>query len=112
MRRTSLSIAFLTLFACDHGDSSGSPPDAPEMLEVQSVTGGAHLTWADGSDDEDEFVVERKGATGDFAEIGRVPFDSTSYHDATATTGTWVYRVGATNHDGESWSDEASVEIP
>ena len=111
MMRTLASIACALLLACDGGDDSGSPPDAPEMLEVAAVTGGAHLTWVDGSDDEDEFVIERKGSDGAFAELGTVPFDTTQYHDGTATTGTWVYRVGARNDAGEGWSAEVSVTI-
>lgn len=109
--RLLVSIACVLLLACDGGDDSGSAPDAPEMLEVAAVTGGAHLTWADGSDDEDEFVVERKDSAGAFAELDSVPFDTTQYHDGTATAGTWVYRVAARNDAGESWSAEVSVTI-
>jgi hypothetical protein len=111
MRRRFAALAFLASFACNDEDSP-APPDAPEMLEVAAVTGGAHLTWADGSDNEDEFVVERKASSGEFEELGTVPFDSTSYHDGTAITGTWIYRVGARNDAGENWSSEATVTIP
>jgi hypothetical protein len=110
MTKPLLIASLVLLLACD-SDDGGDPPAAPEQLEVASVPGGAHITWADASDDEDEFSIERKGATGDFAELGTVPFDTTQYHDATATTGTWVYRVGATNDAGESWSPEVSVTI-
>jgi hypothetical protein len=40
-----------------------------------------------------------------------VPFDTTQYHDGTATAGTWVYRVPARNDAGESWSAEVTVTI-
>jgi large repetitive protein len=111
MSRTVLALPFVLLLACD-SDEPGDPPEAPRELGVAAVTGGAHLTWMDASDDEDEFTIERKGETGAFAELGSVPFDTTQYHDATATTGTWVYRVAATNDAGEGWSEEVSVTIP
>lgn len=110
MSRTILAVTCVLLVACDSSDA-GDPPESPAELEAAAVTGGAHLTWMDASDDEDEFVIERKGATGAFAAVDSVPFDTTSYHDATATTGTWTYRVGAMNDAGESWSEEVSVTI-
>jgi hypothetical protein len=111
MARALIAIPFILCLACDGDDDAGSPPEAPAELAVAAVEGGAHLTWVDASDDEDEFVIERKGETGDFAAVDSVPFDTTSYHDASATMGTWVYRVGAANDAGESWSDEVSVTI-
>jgi len=111
MSRLCLALIFALLLACD-ADDPGDPPEAPRELDVASVTGGAHLTWTDVSDDEDEFAIERRGETGAFAELDAVPFDTTQYHDATATTGTWIYRVGAANDAGESWSEEVSVTIP
>lgn len=105
-----LTLAFALSLACDADDGGPAGPDAPTDLAVAAVTGGAHLTWVDASDDEDEFVIERRG-TGDFAELDTVPFDAVQFHDATATAGTWTYRVGARNDAGESWSDEVSVTI-
>jgi hypothetical protein len=104
-----LTSSFVLALACDSA-SEGMAPDAPTDLEVAAVTGGAHLTWVDASDDEDEFVIERRG-TGDFEALDTVPFDTAQFHDATATTGMWVYRVGARNDDGESWSAEVAVTI-
>lgn len=104
-------LCFALVLACDDGGEA-SAPDAPTDVSVEAITGGAHLTWVDASDDEDEFAIERKGATGAFEEIDTVPFDTAQYHDATATTGMWVYRVGARNDAGETWSSEVSVTIP
>ena len=109
MIKTATSILFVLGLACDSGDTAAAP-EAPDDLEVAAVTGGAHLTWVDASDDEDEFIIERKG-TGEFATVDTVPFDATQFHDATATTGTWVYRVAASNDGGEAWSTEVSVTI-
>jgi hypothetical protein len=111
MFRFAFAIELLLVLACDSSDDSAAAPDAPEQLEVAAVTGGAHLTWADASDDEDEYAIERKNAAGEFEELATVPFDTTQYHDGTATTGTWVYRVGARNDAGDSWSPEVSVSI-
>jgi hypothetical protein len=115
MTRASLRLpvlCFALVLACDDGGGEASPPDAPTDVSVEAVTGGAHLTWVDASDDEDEFAIERKGPSGAFEEIDTVPFDTAQYHDATATTGMWVYRIGARNDAGESWSSEVSVTIP
>jgi hypothetical protein len=113
MSRVLFAIPFLLLSACDadDGGEAGDPPAAPAQLSVSPVDGGAHLTWQDASDDEDEFMIERKGETGAFTAVDSVPFDTTSYHDASVTPGTWIYRVGAMNDAGESWSDEVSVTI-
>lgn len=112
MPRALLSI-LLCVCACDSSDDDAvEPPAAPAQLTVASVDGGAHVTWQDASDDEDEFVIERKGDTVEFTAVDSVPFDTTSFHDATVGTGTWVYRVGAMNDAGESWSNEVSVTIP
>ena len=113
MSRVLIAIPLLLFLACDadDDDDAGDPPAAPEELAVAPADGGAHLTWQDASDDEDEFMIERKGETGAFAAVDSVPFDTTSYHDASVTPGTWVYRVGAMNDAGESWSDEVSVTI-
>lgn len=107
-RPISIIVCVLAL-GCD-AEAKDAPPDAPSDLEVAAVPGGAHSTWVDASDDEDEFVIERRGM-GEFEELGTVPFDTTAYHDGTATKGTWVYRVGARNDAGESWSAEVSVTI-
>jgi hypothetical protein len=111
MFRFAFAIELLLVLACDAADDAGAPPDAPEELEIAAATGGAHLTWADASDDEDEFPIERKGEDGAFEELAAVPFDTTQYHDGTATAGTWVYRVGARNDAGETWAAEVSVTI-
>ncbi|MBA3671332.1 MAG: hypothetical protein H0W68_04840 [Gemmatimonadaceae bacterium] len=57
-------------------DSGGSdaPPAAPTSLAVERLGGGGHLTWADNSDDEEEFMIMRKDGTAAYVELGRVPF--------------------------------------
>lgn len=105
------ALVLLLAVACDPDETEDAVPEAPTDVEVAAVEGGAHVTWVDASDDEDEFIIERKASGEQFARLDTVPFDTTQHHDATATTGTWVYRVGASNAAGESWSDEVSVTI-
>lgn len=100
----------LGALACDADDGGDGPPEAPTELTVEAAGSGAHLTWIDASDDEDAFVIERRGE-GDFAEVDRVPLDAVQFHDAGAGAGAWVYRVGAHNDAGISWSNEVSVTL-
>ncbi|MBX7078424.1 MAG: hypothetical protein K1X88_04485 [Nannocystaceae bacterium] len=111
VRVVSLALGVLApLPACDDADAPQGPA-APRAFEAAAVPGGAHLTWQDASDDEDEFAIERAADGGEFEEIATVPFDTTQYHDDTVTAGSWRYRVGARNDDGEQWSDEVGVTI-
>ncbi len=96
---------------CDESDDAPHGPTAPRNVTAAAVPGGAHLTWEDASDDEDEFGIQRAAEGGAFEEIAAVPFDTTQYHDDTATAGSWRYRIGARNGDGEQWSDEVSVTL-
>ena len=128
--RTHLSIVALCsiLLACggtsEEGDDGGSAgdggggggatsPAAPTDLSGMPMAGGVHLTWTDASTNEDEFVVERAAAEGDFAEVARVVFDANQHHDATLPgPGTYRYRVGASNAAGVSYSATITVEAP
>ncbi|MEJ7728563.1 MAG: fibronectin type III domain-containing protein [Polyangiaceae bacterium] len=68
----------------------------------------------DESDDEDNFVIERKPADGAFAEVITLPFDSTSHHDEGGLTAgeAYTYRVGAENANGISYSAEVTATAP
>ena len=77
------------------------------------LAGGAHLTWADNSSDEDEFMLMRMVDGGEYAELTTVPFDTTQYHDTTVTSGTrYMYMVMATNAAGASESNEVVFDAP
>lgn len=72
-----LPLAVLLLSAaCGCGSMSMS---APSSLSGTAMASGYHLTWKDNSEDEEEFVVERKVDSGAFAEFARVPFNTTQY---------------------------------
>jgi hypothetical protein len=62
------------------------------------------LTWADSSNNEDGFKIERKiGTTGTFSQIASVAANTLSYADANVTAGTtYCYRTSAFNTGGTS----------
>lgn len=54
-----VSIAITLLSACGGDVTGASAPAAPTVLAAAPLAGGAHLTWADNSDNETEFMVMR-----------------------------------------------------
>jgi hypothetical protein len=62
------------------------------------------LNWADNSNNEDGFQIERKaGQTGSYGLLVTLPANSTTYADATVQAGvTYCYRVAAFNSSGQS----------
>lgn len=116
MRIASVAMfSALALGACA-SDSKATVPTAPTMLTVELLSGGAHLTWKDNSDNETQFMVMRKDAAGsaDYAQVASPPFNTTTYHDAPLTSGkTYMYMVSAMNDAGESApSNEVMISIP
>lgn len=67
------------------------------------------LTWADNSDNEVQFSLERaEGADGEFAELARVDADVTTYTDSELKPSTvYRYRVRAGNASG--WSEYSNI---
>jgi hypothetical protein len=89
-----------------HGDAD-APPTAPTNLMVSALSGGAHLTWMDTSNNEDHFMIMRKTTTGTYDDIDMLTFNTTSYHDSSVTAGTaYMYKVVAMNGKGEASSNE------
>ena len=91
------------------------PPQAPTNLAANATsTTDIALTWQDNSSDETGFKIERKTGSGSFSEITTVGADVTSYNDTGLNANTtYVYRVRATNSNGDSnYSDEASATTP
>ena len=110
-----LGLAAL-MSACSSDDSGSSTPAAPTNLTGSVLSGGAHLTWMDNSDNETQFMIMRKemGAAADYMTVASPPFNTTTYHDAPLTSGkTYMYMVMAMNDAGESpGSNEVMVAIP
>lgn len=93
-----------------------SAPDAPSSLVAYALDADtALLTWADNSDNEVAFEIERSTTSGSgFTNISDVGVNVTEYVDSglTAST-TYYYRVRAVNDTGNSaYTSEASVTTP
>jgi Concanavalin A-like lectin/glucanases superfamily/Chitobiase/beta-hexosaminidase C-terminal domain len=85
---------------------SGSNPSAQASASFTVVAPSAQLTltWQDNSNDEDDFVIERKtGTNGAYSQIASVGANVTSYVDNSVTRGiNYCYRVQAVNSAGAS----------
>jgi hypothetical protein len=110
-----LLVASAAAVACgdDEDDSGAALPKRPTDLQVEPLTGGAHLTWKDNSDNESAFMVERAAGTEAFKSLATVPFDTIQYHDGAITPGgTFRYRVMAMPKEGgHSEKTEYSNEV-
>lgn len=89
----------------------GDIPAAPSNLTATAVSSSQiNLAWQDNSNNESNFVIERKkGATGTYAVIATLPANTTSFQNTGLSRNTtYYYRVKATNASGSSaWSNEA-----
>jgi len=93
----------------------GKPPAAPTELTATPLSGGAHLTWKDNSNDEEHFMVMRmeQNVDADYETVTTLPFDTTQHHDGPLTTGsTYMYKVVAMNAAGETDSNLVTVTLP
>src|ERR1700693_3844430 len=83
----------------------GVPPVAPSSLvATASSSSTTSLRWADNSNNETGFKVERKtGNGGTYAEIARPGPDQSFFNDSgLASTKTYCYWLRATDADGDS----------
>lgn len=96
--------------------SSQTPPAAPSNLAATDIGGGqAQLTWDDNSDNENRFIIIRQERVGtswtNKTTVAKPPANTTSYVD-TPGSGTFRYRVRATNQYGKSsWSAWSKVKV-
>jgi hypothetical protein len=101
--------------AAGHTSGSTNAPNAPSELKVAEASGGAHLTWKDNSDNEDQFMIERKQGNGSFTTLDTVGANKPEYHDGKVTAGTtYSYRVMAMGKDGShsASSNEVVFKAP
>jgi hypothetical protein len=114
--RSLVLVLSLGLSACGGDDGGGGVPAAPTNLAGSVLSGGAHLTWTDNSDNETEFMIMRMemGSTAGYSVVAMPPFNTATYHDAPLTAGkTYMYMVHAVNDAGDSQpSNEVTVAIP
>lgn len=91
-----------------------NPPKAPSKLTATAVgKTRINLLWADSSNDESGFRIERKtGAAGTYAQVGSVNANVKTFADTSLTGGTqYFYRVRAFNTGGNSgYSPEADAK--
>lgn len=112
LRHLLASIAFVA--ACTDSKTA-TVPAAPSMLTAELLTGGAHLTWKDNSDNETQFMIQRMemGGTADYTTVASPPFNTTQYHDTPPGGKTYMYMVMAMNDTGMSDpSNEVMIAIP
>jgi unsaturated rhamnogalacturonyl hydrolase len=88
------------------------PPIAPTNLAASTVSSSQiNLTWADNSNNEAGFYIERKTGTSSYVQVASVAANITSYSNTgLAANTTYTYRVRAFNDTGNSsYSNEASA---
>lgn len=81
------------------------PPNAPSNLSTVGIDiDKIRLQWQDNSNNETDFIVERRGpGDADFAPIATTPANRVVYIDTALAYTTWyAYRVKAINEMGES----------
>ena len=95
--------------------STATAPATPTSLVVASKTANSvTLVWKDNARNEDNYLVERSdSAAVVWTQIGSLPFNSTTFTDATvAANTTYGYRVKATNATGTTTSSVVKVTTP
>lgn len=91
-----------------------TPSSQASAWFTKEVSGTITLTWADNSNNETGFGIERKaGTNGTFAQIATVAANVNSYTDSGFIAGnTYCYRVNAFNTAGVStYTNEACKDI-
>ncbi|HQH50552.1 MAG TPA: fibronectin type III domain-containing protein [Candidatus Cloacimonadota bacterium] len=105
-----VSDAYFSIYLADVA------PNAPSNLVAAVVSSSQiNLSWADNSDNELQFKVERKtGSSGTWAQIGTVDANTVSFSNTGLSQNTtYYYRVRASNQAGNSgYSNEASGTTP
>jgi hypothetical protein len=109
-----VGCALTTVVAACGGDEETAAAEvaAPTGLKVEFLGGGAHITWKDNSDDESEFMIERRAERAKWSTVATVPFDTTQYHDAEISPSTtYTYRVLAMPKSGDHSAGAYSGEV-
>lgn len=97
------------------GGGGGTGPTAPASPGSLTATAQAGLqcalAWADNSNNEDGFRLERREGAGSWLTVTTLPANSGSYTDTGLTDGaSYTYRVCAYNAQGDSgWSNQPST---
>ncbi len=90
-----------------------TPPAGATGLTATGLAGPTvDLAWTDNSAVEDGYEVQRAAGGGAFSTVADLPANSTSYHDATLTGGTYGYQVRARKDAGFSDVSRATACAP
>jgi len=91
---------------------SGKPASTGATLTATASTGRITLAWADKSNNESGFWIERSTDGKSFSKLTQTVADVTSFVDTSVVAGvTYTYRIRAFNSSGNSvWSNLASAK--
>lgn len=93
-------------------------PAAPEALRAKALMSDGMLTvrlfWADKSDNEEKFIVQRSKAGGIYSVVAELPANSFKFEEPADLERNikYTYRVAAFNNGGGEWSNTAEVTLP
>jgi len=125
--RTSLLLCSTVLVACGGSSASNSSVATEDKISEESTsdedlisspivedeTVNLNITWDDNSDNEVEFIIERRIASDvDYETTYYVSENTTSYDDVDLQSGeTYCYRISASNSVGDSPSSEKCITL-
>ena len=94
-------------------DTDESLKSAENSSSIVAETRDINITWSDNSDNESEFIIERRIASNvDYGTTYYLTENVTSYNDVDVETGeTYCYRISASNTAGQSSSSETCIEL-
>ncbi|GAB2560545.1 fibronectin type III domain-containing protein [Spirosoma areae] len=107
--------AYANLADATTQDKPLTPPAAPTRLSAVAATANQiNLNWADLSDNESGFEIERSPDGTNWTKTGDAPANATSFQNTGLTPNTrYYYRVRATNVAGQSaYSNTADATTP
>ena len=95
---------------CATTDAAGAAPAEPGNVSATAVSSsGIDVSWADSSDNEDEFRIERQRAGGAWTALSVLAANTTSLPDRGLDADTqYCYRVTAANAFGASATSSAA----
>ena len=104
-----IGFIFLTFLQnCEDNGTGDDEIEAPSSLTVvDDNPSNFRISWADNSDDETGFSIERKKDSGSYTEIATVGADITEYTDTITEAGNYSYRVRA--FKGSEYSDYSNT---
>ncbi|WP_435234371.1 hypothetical protein ACR30L_11375 [Psychromonas sp. PT13] len=111
-----LGFSAIALVGCGSSTSSNDSVDYAQtetLADIDSNYVDLHITWLDNSDNEVEFIIERRIESNvDYGTTYYVEENTTSFDDIDVQSGeTYCYRVSASNDVGVSHSSEVCIDV-